>query len=176
MAVLKPRYLVQGLPGHPTHPPLTDATIGMYTFATVAAVLSKLGVAEQAFAKAWWLALIVALITSALTATTGFFDWLQISRGTPLWRTATSHAIAMLSATILFAITAGAGHGSYTDGKVTTGALILTLLGFAALTVGGWLGGAIVYIHGMRVLNLVEEPAARAAAPVPHEEKVEAEN
>jgi uncharacterized membrane protein len=175
MAVLKPRYLVQGLPGHPSHPPLTDATIGMYTFATVAAVLSKLGVAEQAFAKAWWLALIVALITSALTATAGFFDWLQISRGTPLWRTATSHAIAMLSATIVFAITAGAGHGSYTDGKVTTGALILTLLGFAALTVGGWLGGAIVYVHGMRVLNLVDEPAARAAAPVPHEEKVEAE-
>jgi uncharacterized membrane protein len=175
MAVLKPRYLVQGLPGHPTHPPLTDATIGMYTFATVAAVLSKLGVAEHAFAKAWWLALIVALITSALTATAGFFDWLQISRGTPLWRTATSHAIAMLSATIVFAITAGAGHGSYTDGKVTTGALILTLLGFAALTVGGWLGGAIVYVHGMRVLNLVDEPAARAAAPVPHEEKVEAE-
>jgi hypothetical protein len=26
----------------------------------------------------------------------------------------------------------------------------------------------------MRVLNLVEEPAQRAVAPVPHEEKVEA--
>jgi uncharacterized membrane protein len=176
MAVLKPRYIVQGLPGHPTHPPLTDATIGMYTFATVAAVLSKLGVAEHAFAKAWWLALIVGLITSALTAATGFFDWLQISRGTPLWRTATSHMIAMLSATIVFAITAGAGHSGYTEGEVTTGSFILTLIGFAALTIGGWLGGAIVYVHGMRVLNLVEEPAARAASPVPHEEKVEAEN
>jgi hypothetical protein len=43
------------------------------------------------------------------------------------------------------------------------------------LTIGGWLGGAIVFVYGMRVLNLVEEPAARAAAPVPHEEKVEAE-
>jgi hypothetical protein len=31
------------------------------------------------------------------------------------------------------------------------------------------------YVHGMRVLNLVEEPATRAAAPVPHEEKVRAE-
>jgi uncharacterized membrane protein len=176
MAVMKPRYLVQGLPGHPTHPPLTDATIGMYTFATVAAVLSKVGLAEHAFAQAWWLALIVGLVTSALTAATGFFDWLQISRGTPLWRTATVHMIAMVSATIVFAVTAGAGHSGYTDGEVTSGSFILTLIGFGALTIGGWLGGAITYVHGMRVLNLVEEPAARAASPVPHEEKVEAEN
>ena len=27
----------------------------------------------------------------------------------------------------------------------------LTLIGFVLLTVGGWLGGAIVFVHGMRV-------------------------
>jgi hypothetical protein len=43
------------------------------------------------------------------------------------------------------------------------------------LTVGGWLGGAITYVHGMRVLSLPDEPATRAASPVPHEEKVEAD-
>ena len=45
---MKLSYLWRGLPGHPIHPPLTDATIGTYTFATVAAVLSKVGVAEEA--------------------------------------------------------------------------------------------------------------------------------
>ena len=40
-------FLYRGTPGHPLHPPLTDATIGTYTFATVAAVLSKVGVAES---------------------------------------------------------------------------------------------------------------------------------
>ena len=39
-------FLYRGTPGHPLHPPLTDATIGTYTFATVAAVLSKVGIAE----------------------------------------------------------------------------------------------------------------------------------
>ena len=62
MAEFKPSYLVTGLPGHPLHPPLTDATIGIYTFATVAAVLSKLGVADHTFAQAWWLALVVGLV------------------------------------------------------------------------------------------------------------------
>jgi hypothetical protein len=48
---MKLSYLWRGLPGHPIHPPLTDATIGIYTFATVAAVLSKVGVAEQSAAR-----------------------------------------------------------------------------------------------------------------------------
>ena len=43
------------------------------------------------------------------------------------------------------------------------------------MTAGGWLGGAIVYVHGMRVLSLVKEPTERAVAPVPHPEKEMAE-
>lgn len=43
------------------------------------------------------------------------------------------------------------------------------------MTLGGWLGGAIVYVHGMRVLNLLQEPAARAASPAPKPEKEMAE-
>ena len=55
------------------------------------------------------------------------------------------------------------------------GPFVLTVAGFALLTLGGWLGGAVVFVHGMRVLNLVDEPALRAAAPVPTPEKEEAE-
>ena len=167
--------LLRGLPGHPSHPPLTDATIGIYTFATAAAVLSKIGIAEDGFAKAWWLALIVGLIATAPTAFTGFLDWLTITRGTPLWRTATTHMVVNVTATIVFAIAAGAGHGDYVEGYLGAGTFILTLIGFGILAVGGWLGGAIVYVHGMRVLNLVEEPATRAASPVPKPEKEAAE-
>ncbi len=171
---MKLKYLVQGLPGHPLHPPLTDATIGIYTFATVAAVLSKLGVAEGTFATAWWLALVVGLVTTVFTALTGLVDWLSITWGSELWKTATLHLSAMLSATMFFLIAAVVGHGGYVDAAVSTGAFLLTLVGFVFLTAGGWLGGAIVYVHGMRVLSLVEEPAQRAVAPVPHPEKEQA--
>ena len=174
MAEFKASYLVRGLPGHPLHPPLTDATIGAYAFATVAAVLSKLGVAEHGFAQAWWLALVVALVTTVATALTGFLDWVTISWGSELWRTATLHLTAMVSAAVFFLVAAIVGHGGYTDQAVTTGAFVLTLVGFCLLTAGGWLGGAITYVHGMRVLSLVDEPAAKAVAPVPTDEKVEA--
>jgi uncharacterized membrane protein len=172
---MKLSYLWRGLPGHPIHPPLTDATIGAYTFATVMAVIDALGLAQDNGPRAWWLALIVGLIFTGPTAVTGLLDWLTLEWGTPLWRTATWHLAVMVTAAILFGLTAIIGYDHYRDADVTTGPLILTLAGFVTLTVGGWLGGTVTFVHGMRVLNLVEEPARRAAAPVPHPEKEMAE-
>src|SRR5438045_1302952 len=148
---MKLAYLVHGLPGHPLHPPLTDLTIGTYSFATIAAILDVTTLVDRNAAFAWWIALIVGLCSTALTATTGFFEWIQIDWGTDVWRTATYHLTAMLAATVAFLVSAIAGHGGYQHGNVTTGAFILTVIGFVLLTVGGWLGGAIVFVHGMRV-------------------------
>jgi uncharacterized membrane protein len=169
------KWLLKGFPGHPLHPPLTDVTLGAYTLATAMAVLSRLGVSDENTATAWWLALVVGLVVTVPTALTGFADWLDISRGTPLWRTATAHLTAMLIATTIFAIAAGAGHADYVDGVVGGGSLVLTLVGYAVLATGGWLGGAIVFVHGMRVLSLVDEPAAKAVSPIPSPEKEKAE-
>ena len=66
--------------------------------------------------------------------------------------------IAMVTATVFFALAALFGHDGSRPETSTAGGFVLTLIGFAVLTLGGWLGGAIVYVHGMRVLNLVEEP------------------
>ncbi len=172
---MKLSYLIRGLPGHPLHPPLTDATIGAYTAATVMGFASLGGVAERGAAHGWWLALVVGLIFTVPTALAGLADWWTISPGTPLKRTATSHLIAMVTATVFFLIAALIGHKGYTHGAVHAGPYVLTLIGFASMTVGGWLGGAIVFVHGMRVLNLVTEPAARAASPLPKPEKEQAE-
>jgi hypothetical protein len=81
----------------------------------------------------------------------------------------------MVTATVFFLSAALVGHAGYKHGAVEAGPFILTLVGFGFLTLGGWLGGAIVFVHGMRVLSLVEEPPKRAAAPVPHPEKERAE-
>jgi uncharacterized membrane protein len=172
---MKLSYLWHGLPGHPIHPPLTDATIGIYTFATIAAFLDVVGLTEQNGAYGWWIALIVGLVVTAATALTGLADWLLLEWGSEIWKTATAHMLAMITATVFFALAAIFGHAGYTHGDVSAGAFVLTLIGFGLLTLGGWLGGSIVFVHGMRVLSLVDEPASRAAAPVPHPEKEAAE-
>jgi uncharacterized membrane protein len=168
---VKLSYLVRGLPGHPLHPPLTDATVGIYTFAMLAALSDVLGITNNVGAQGWWLALIAGLITTLFTALTGFADWLTIDWGSELWKTATWHMIVMLCATVVFAAAALFGHDEFLAGNVQADGFVLTLIGFAILSAGGWLGGALVYVHGMRVLNLVDEPAERAVSPLPHEEK-----
>jgi uncharacterized membrane protein len=157
--------LFRGLPGHPLHPPLTDATIGMYTLATALAVVSQLGWIGAPAARAAWLALIGGLIVTVPTAATGFLDWITLEWGSRVWRTATLHLSAMLTATALFALAAWQDHPGYTDGDTTAAGLALLIAGFCALTTGGWLGGAVVFVHGVRVLDKPDETTRRATAP-----------
>jgi len=172
---VKLSYLWRGLPGHPIHPPLTDATVGIYTFATLAGFVEVVGITKNNGAIGWWPGLIAGLIVTAPTALTGLADWLTITWRSELWWTATYHLLSMLTATTFFALAAIFGHGAYTHANVSSGAYALTVIGFGFLTLGGWLGGAVVYVHGMRVLSLVDEPTQRAVAPVPHAEKERAE-
>jgi uncharacterized membrane protein len=142
---------LHGTPGHPAHPPLTDATIGMFVLASALAVLGRAGVDESKLGPALWLALAGGLIVAAPTAVTGFADWLRIDWGTQVWKTATIHLSAMVVAVALFGIATWLQWPGYRHGAVTGGGLVLTLAGLAALTTGGWFGGAIVFRHGMRV-------------------------
>jgi uncharacterized membrane protein len=173
--MVKLSYLVKGPPGHPLHPPLTDLTIGTYGFATIAAILDVANLVGDKAAYAWWIALVVGLCSTALTATTGLIEWLQIEWGSELWKTATAHMIAMLAATGTFLAAVLVGHHGYAQGTVSGGAVALTLVGFVLLTTGGWLGGAVVFVHGMRVLNLVSERFERAAAPTGPDDPAPAE-
>jgi uncharacterized membrane protein len=172
---MKLSYLWRGLPGHPIHPPLTDATIGIYTFATVAALADVLGISDNAATHGWWLALVLGLITTVATALTGLLDWLTLEWGSELWKTATLHMVAMVVASVFFLLAAIVGKDSFDVGNVSGGPFVLTLIGYGLLLLGGWLGGTIVFVHGMRVLNLVQEPAERAASPIPKPEKERAE-
>jgi hypothetical protein len=59
----------------------------------------------------------------------------------------------MVTASVFFAIAAITGHDAYSHANVSSGANALTLIGFGCLTLGGWLGGKLVFVHGMRVLK-----------------------
>jgi H+/Cl- antiporter ClcA len=63
--------LVHGPPGHPLHPPLTDATIGMFVLATALGVIGKAGAITDEAGSAMWLALIGGLIVAVPTAAVG---------------------------------------------------------------------------------------------------------
>lgn len=157
--------LLKGWRGKPTHPPLTDASIGAYTVGVAMLVLGALGVEEQPMAHGSLLAIGGGLALALPTALTGLLDWLDIPKGTPVRTTATVHLLVMLTATVIFALTFVAQLDGYEDGQVKTLALVLGLAAEALLTVGGYVGGTVVFHYGVRVLKRPETPVSEALVP-----------
>ncbi|HKH23259.1 MAG TPA: DUF2231 domain-containing protein, partial [Solirubrobacterales bacterium] len=98
-----PLSLLKGWPGKPSHPPLTDASIGAYTVGVAMLVAGSLGLQEEQMAHGALLAIGGGLALAPATALTGLLDWLGMEKGTPWRRIATIHLLTMVSATVLFA-------------------------------------------------------------------------
>ncbi len=160
-----PLQLLRGKPGKPLHPPLTDAAIGAYTVGVAMLVLGALGIEEEQMAHGALLAISGGLIVTVPTALTGLADWLAIPRDSPARTVATIHLCVMVTATLLFAATWLAQRGGYEDGEVRTLALVLGLVAEATLAVGGNIGGANVFVYGVRVLKREDTPPREALDP-----------
>jgi uncharacterized membrane protein len=144
--------LLRGFPGHPSHPPFTDATIGTYTVAMVLVVMAWFGIAERKTSAAAFLCVLIGLVLSVATVATGFLDYVRIRRGTPLRRVVNFHWLTMASASVLFVVAAVLLKDSFDTGIMTAGRAIVTIVAWLVLLVGGWIGGTVVFVYGMRVV------------------------
>ena len=157
--------LVRGWPGKPSHPPLTDASIGAYTAGVVMLVAGALGLEERQMAHGALIAISVGLLLAVPTAVTGLLDWLQLDAGTPRRTVATLHLLTMVAATLVFAGARLAQRPGYLDGRIETLGLWLGVGAELLLTLGGYLGGALVFAYGVRVLGKPEAPIRDAVIP-----------
>lgn len=157
--------LARGLPGHPTHPPFTDAAIGALTAGVFMIVLGWAGIEEPTMVRGGLVVLLFGIAAALGAAVTGLLDFMLIAPGTPLWRTALSHMVAMVLATLLFALTAWRLSLGWESGELMISAGVLGLVAFAVLTLGGWIGGSIVFVHGMRVKSEPDRPTREAVSP-----------
>jgi uncharacterized membrane protein len=99
-------------------------------------------------------------IVSIFTALTGLWDWWKSSEpGTQARRTINAHAWTMITATVLVVVNLimrtwiydNAGH---TPGRV----LIVSLVIFVLITIGGTLGGELTYDYGFNVETAGDSP------------------
>jgi uncharacterized membrane protein len=157
--------LIRGFPGKPSHPPLTDVSVGAYTAGVAMLVLGALGVEEGPMAHGALLAISVGLLVAVPTAVTGVVDWLDIDKETPARQLGLVHLAAMVTATVLFAATWLVQLDGYNDEVVKSLALILGLAAELVLTAGGYLGGTLVFVYGVRVLKRRDARVADALVP-----------
>ena len=102
---------------------------------------------------------------AAPTAITGLLDWLELPKEAPVRKVATAHLIVMVLATAVFAATWIAQLDGYRNDAVESLAVILGLAAEALLLGGGFLGGALAFVYGVRVLKRPGTPVVDALIP-----------
>lgn len=153
---------LRGLAGKPLHPPLTDVPVGAYVLAAAFDVLSLItdGDLARDLFRAATFALIGGAIVSVFAAATGIADWAgSTSKGTQARRTANAHGITMIAVTVLVLVSIALRLGSYDDEASTpAAAAALTVLIALLTTLGGAIGGSLVYDYGFNVETAGDSP------------------
>jgi uncharacterized membrane protein len=157
--------LVKGFAGKPAHAPLTDIGIGAYTAGVAMLVAGAAGFQPAAMATASVLTIGIGLIVAIPTIITGLVDLFGIPADAPARTLGWWHLTLMSSATGMFAGTFRLQLAGYSDGKIITSALILGVISWVLLVAGGYLGGALTFVYGVRVLNRPHTAMADALIP-----------
>jgi uncharacterized membrane protein len=118
---------------------------------------------------AWrdWIAfytLLAGIIGAALAAVFGIIDWLSI-KDREVKRTADWHARLKVVALLIFAASfylRTASGASLVGGSYTV-PVLLSVVGVILITISGWLGGELVFKHGVAVNPQRDTPAEEAA-------------
>lgn len=138
--------------GHPAHPALTHLPIGLWAAAFLADAAALLAPPGPWWTLAAW-CLAAGLAAALPAAATGFVDYVSLAEEHPANRTATRHMVAVLAAAGLFVVALVLHRDALGGGAPARPAVALLAsgAGLAALVLGGWLGGELVYRHGLGV-------------------------
>ena len=166
--------LLQGKPlGHPLHPLLVHAPVGLFTLSVLLDLGARLFGPDALLVRGALYTLGLGLLAAFAAAVTGLADWSDIRTDHPARRWANLHLALNL-------VGIGAFAGSFILRLPAPAALVtpwapmvLSWLGLAVLMVSGYLGGHMVYADGMAVgrhrragdvpLDTVRVPSVAAA-------------
>lgn len=137
---------------HPIHPMLVPIPIGLWLFSLVCDLAYRFGASSPNWEIVAWYTMLGGIVGALLAALPGLVDLLSLPPGVK--RVGVAHMAINLTIVALYAINAWLRRDGVTDGAIWLSVLAIALLG-----VSGWLGGRMVYEHGVAV----------AVAPAPLE-------
>jgi uncharacterized membrane protein len=145
--------------GHPIHPMIIPFPIALWVFSFIADLV-YLWRGNPVW-KDWiaFYALLAGTIMAAVAAVPGLMDWLSL-KDPKVVKIANWHARLNVIALLVFA---GSFYLRTTSGAELVGdnhtiPLLLSALGVILITISGWLGGEMVFKHGVAVAAGSETP------------------
>lgn len=132
--------------GHPVHPILQAIPAAVLPASTTFDALARIAGDEEGLSEAAHYSLIFGLAGAVGAAVTGALDYFEIENR-PVRRTALYHGLtnAALIGSYILSLRRRKDH------KADSTALALSVLGASLIGLSGYLGGELVYEHGVRV-------------------------
>jgi uncharacterized membrane protein len=155
---------MRGWSGKPFHPPLTDFPIAAYVLAAVFDVVSTIAGEDKTWAHDLWRAgtytFLGGAAVSVLAALTGFWDaWKSSETGTQARRTINTHALIMITVTVLALLDIAWRLDVHNTEPVTpVGIAVLSVVIALLVSVGATFGGALVFEYGFNVETAGDHP------------------
>jgi len=133
--------------GHPIHPMLVVFPIGLWIFSVVCDVVYLTHLGDTTWLRAAFYALGGGIVGALLAAIPGLIDLVHIDDAATK-RIGITHMVLNLAAVAVFTIDflIRMKRGPEADPP-----MIWSVLGVAVIAVSGWLGGSMVYRHGVAV-------------------------
>ena len=132
---------------HPVHPMLVALPIGLWIFSLISDVIYLMKWGGQVWSDVALYTMAGGMAGALLAAIPGFVDLLSMSRGAVkrigIWHMSINLIIVALYAMNLWLRTAGSPGA--------TPPVWLSVIAILLLGVSGWLGGEMVYVHGVAV-------------------------
>jgi len=149
--------------GHPIHPMLIPFPIALWVFSLVADIIYLWRGNPGWVWMAFW-TLIAGCLGAIAAAIFGIIDYLAIENK-EVKKVANWHARFNVLALLLFAASwyLRTGNGSDLVNDSLTIPVALSIIGVIAVTISGWLGGELVFKHGVAV-NPQNDTTAEEAA------------
>ncbi len=134
--------------GHPIHALSIPLPLGSLSIAVLVDILNLVD-ERQIWKDAAYVFIGLGILAGLIVAIPGLIDWLSIPEDHPAKRVGIVHALSNVTGLGLFTISWFLRYGA--DDNWSGTAMVFSLLGLAALVLGGWFGGELVYRHQVGV-------------------------
>ena len=157
---------------HPLHPIIVHVPVALWPGAVLFDGLSRMGLGGNAMVQLSFYAIAFGLLAALVAVPTGVLDWGEIKKEKPAWKIGLYHMAVNLVVALLFAINLGLRIEDFRTARVVAAApLLLSAIGTVLLIGGAYLGGLMVYDHGIGVARMSKDKlrreAERAGANIP---------
>ena len=132
---------------HPVHPMLITLPIGLWVFSLVSDIIYAAGWGGPVWNDVAYYTMVGGVVGALLAAIAGFIDYFAIT-DEKTKRTATRHMTLNLGIVVLYVVNIVVRNNAP---ESSTLPILLSVVAVGALLYSGWLGGDMVYEHGMGV-------------------------